>query len=263
MASSEPPPFTFDPRPRRPVTLAVAQLMMLVGGVAAGYGIGCTIIDANGHGPASYVAGDEAGLATIGGCILAVLGLVTWSLLVDNHPLELGEWHAFGTLGLSAALGQLFAVAELDVDGRYVEAAGVAATVGVAALAIGATRVAARRRRFAHEVALMGRGVPVDATVVDPGWEPDDFGEASNVITTSTFRFVGPDGTSYLVRRRVTIPSRAPIEQGQHTTIWYDPDDPMNDKAMVVGIQHALRWNVPVPVPATRGVVRPWAAGHG
>ncbi|MFC7502545.1 hypothetical protein, partial [Nocardioides sp. GCM10030258] len=211
----------------------------------------CTIIDGYGDGPASYIAGDEAGLATIGGCVGAVLGLVAWSLIVDQYPLQFGMWHALGTLGLSSALGQLLAAAELDVEGWYVVAAGLSAAVGVAALLLGGALVVRRRRRFAHEVAMIAGGVPVDAIVVEPGWEPDDFGEASNVITTTTFRFVGPDGTSYLVRRRVTIPSRAPIEKDQHTTVWYDPENPLDDKAIVVGIQHALRWNVPVPVPAT------------
>ncbi|WP_182378032.1 DUF3592 domain-containing protein [Nocardioides sp. WS12] len=256
MSEPGPPPFTFEPRPFRPFWVVTAQLLLLVGGVAAGYGIGCTVIDGYGDGPASYIAGDEAGLATIGGGVAAVLGLLTWSLIVDQYPLQFGLWHALGTFGLASALGQLFAVVELDVEGRYVVAAIISGVVGAAALLVGGARVAARRKRFAHEVALIARGVPVDATVVDPGWEPDDFDEASNVITTSTFRYVGADGTSYVVRRRVTIPSRAPIEKGQHTTVWYDPDDPLNDKAIVVGIQHALRWNVPVPVPGR-------AARHG
>ena len=64
--------------------------------------------------------------------------------------------------------------------------------------------------------------------------------------STVTFGFVIGDHT-YRLRRPMTIPQHGLVLDGQRTTVWYDPADPGNEKAMVVGLQHALRWNVPVP----------------
>jgi len=45
----------------------------------------------------------------------------------------------------------------------------------------------------------------------------------------------------------VTIPAAVPIHEGQRTTVWYDPANPLDDRRIVVAMIHALRWNVPIP----------------
>ncbi|MCR1784744.1 hypothetical protein KVF89_19535 [Nocardioides carbamazepini] len=256
MAHAEPPPFTFEPRRRRPLGLLIALCLLLIGGVYAGYGIGCTVIDAYEDAPPSYVAGDSIGIVTIGGTLAVVIGWLTWSLLVDRHPRALGQLHAPGVLLPAAAAGLLLASVELDVAGWYVGAAVIAGAAGVGLLLLAVAAATARRRRWRLELDLIARGTPVPATVAESGLDPYDFEEASNVITTAAFRFTGADGTVYRVHRRVVIPIRAPLVEGQRTTIWYDPDHPTDDRRIVVGIQHALRWNVPVPrVPTDRPAV--------
>lgn len=246
MAISEPPPFRFTPRPTHGVGLTVAQVFMVAGGMLAGYGIGCTVIDANEDAPAAYVAGDGIGVITIGGLVVAVVGWVMWSFMVDSHPLSVGQLHSWGTGLPAGALGLLVAARELGVTGWYVVTAFGLAAAGALALLLGSAGVRRRRRRYRHELDLIARGAVVAATVADSGLDPDDFEEASNVITTVTFRFAMGDHT-WRLHRRMTIPQHGILVEGQRTTVWYDPDDPTDDKAMVVAIQHALRWNVPVP----------------
>lgn len=246
MAISEPPPFRFTPRPTHGVGLTFAQVFLLVGGVLAGYGIGCTVIDGYDDAPPAYVAGDTIGVITIGGLVVAVVGWVMWSFMVDSHPLSVGQLHSWGTFLPAGALGVLLAARELGVTGWYVGTAFFLAAAGAAALVLASAAARRRRRRYRHELELIARGIPVPATVFDSGLDPDDFEEASNVITTVTFRFDIGD-RSWRLPRRMTIPQHGILLEGQRTTVWYDPDDPTDDKAMVVAIQHALRWNVPVP----------------
>ncbi len=246
MAMSEPAPFDFVPRPSHPVGLTLAQVFMVAGGALAGYGIGCTVIDGNGDAPAAYVAGNGIGMITIGGLVVAVIGLVMWSFMADSHPLVVGQLFSWAALLPAGALGLVVAARELGVTGWYVVAACGLLAVGVVAMLLGVAAVRRRRRRYRHELDLIVRGTAVPATVFDSGLDPDDFEEASNVITTVAFRFVVGDAT-YRVHRRMTIPQHGILVEGQRTTVWLDPDDPENDRAMVVGIQHALRWNVPVP----------------
>ena len=246
MAISEPPPFRFTPRPSHGVGLTLAQVLLVAGGVLAGYGIGCTVVDANEDAPAAYVAGDAIGMITIGGLVVAVVGWVMWSFMVDSHPLSLGQLHAWATFLPASALGLLLAARELGVAGWYVVSAFGLAAAGAVAMVLASTAVHRRRRRYRHELELMARGVAVPATVLDSGLDPNDFEEASNVITTVAFRFAIGDHT-YRLHRRMTIPQHGLVLDGQRTTVWYDGDDPLDDEAMVVAIQHALRWNVPVP----------------
>lgn len=256
MVHSEPPPFAFRPRPRRPLALLIALCLLLVGGLYAGYGIGCTVIDERDDAPPAYVAGDDIGVITVGGLLAAVIGWVTWSLLVDRYPRALGQLHAPGFLLPAAAAGLLLAAVELDVADRYVGAVALVGAAGVGVLLLAVTTAAARRRRWLLELELIAHGTPVSATVVESGLGPHDFEEASNVITTAVFGFTGTDGTVYRVRRGVTIPASAPLVEGQRTTIWLDPDNPTDDRQIVIGIQHALRWNVPVPqLPPRRPAV--------
>jgi hypothetical protein len=246
MAISEPSPFQFVPRPTHGVGLAVAQVLLLAGSLLAGYGIGCTVIDANEDAPASYVAGDDIGIATIGGCIIAVVGLVMWSFMVDSHPLAVGQLHSWGTSLPAGAFGLLIATSHLGAGDTYALVAIGLAIAGAVAMVLGCVAVSRRRRRYRHELDLIARGTAVPATVLDSGLDPDDFEEASNVITTVTFRFVIGDH-AYRLNRRMTIPQHGLVLEGQRTTVWYDPADPTDDRAMVVAMQHALRWNVPVP----------------
>jgi hypothetical protein len=246
MAISEPPPFRFVPRPSHPVGLTLAQLFLLAGGLLAGYGIGCTVIDGYDDAPPGYVAGDDIGVVTIGGVVVAVVGLVMWSFMVDSHPLDVGQLHSWASFLPASAIGVLVAARELGVTGWYVVSAFGLAAAGALAMLLGFGAVRRRRQRYRHELDLMERGIAVPATVFDSGLDPGDFEEASNVITTVTFRFVIGDDTCRL-HRRMTIPQHGILVEGQRTTVWYDPEDPMNDRAMVVAIQHALRWNVPVP----------------
>lgn len=247
MVHSEPPPFAFQPRPRRPLGLLIALCLLVAGGLYGGYGIGCTVIDERDDAPPAYVAGDDIGMVTVGGLLAAVIGWVTWSLLVDRYPRTLGQLHAPGFLLPAAAAGLLLAAVELDVVDRYAGPAVLVGAAGVGFLLLAVTTAAARRRRWLLELDLIAHGTPVPATVVESGLDPDDFEEASNVITTAVFRFTGTDGTVYRVRRGVTIPANAPLFEGQRTTIWFDPDNPTDERRIVIGIQHALRWNVPVP----------------
>ncbi|MFB9766730.1 DUF3592 domain-containing protein [Nocardioides kongjuensis] len=247
MVHSEPPPFTFTPRARRRTGPVVAAVLMAVGSAWAGYGLGLTIIDANDDAPAAYVAQGAAAAGTLGGLLIAVVGSVGWLFMMDRFPRALSSWHAGGLLLLCSAPGLVVATRELGAGGWYDVAAAGLAAAGLLAL-IGGSLLAARRRlRWLDELRLIAEGTPTAGTVVDSGIDPYDFEDASNLITTTTFRFFGTDGTPYLLRQRVTIPAAAPIVEGQRTTVWYDSADPLDEKRIVVAMVHALRWNVPVP----------------
>lgn len=246
MAISEPPPFRFTPRPSHVVGLTIAQVLLVVGGALAGYGFGCTAIDGYDDAPPTYVADGDIGAMALGGLVVAVVGWVMWSFMADSHPLSVGQLHSWATFLPAAALGVLAAARELGVAGGYVVVAAGLAAAGAVAMVVAAVGLRRRRRRYRHELDLITRGAAVTATVLDSGIDLDDFEEASNVITTVTFRFFIGDH-AYRVPRRMTVPRHGILLDGQRTTVWYDPDDPLNDRAMVIAIQHALRWNVPVP----------------
>lgn len=246
MAISEPPPFRFTPRPSHGVGLGVAQVLLMVGGALAGYGFGCTVIDGYDDAPPAYVADGDIGMVALGGLVVAVVGWVMWSFMADSHPLSVGQLHSWATFLPAAALGVLLAARELGVTGWYVVSAFGIAAAGAAAMLLASAGVRRRRHRYRHELDLIARGAAVPATVLDSGLDPGDFEEASNVITTVTFGFVIGEH-AYRLHRRMTIPQHGILLDGQRTTVWYDADDPMDDEAMVVAVQHALRWNVPVP----------------
>lgn len=246
MAISEPPPFRFTPRPSHEVGLTIAQVLLVAGGGLVGYGLGCTVIDGYDDAPPAYVADGDIGMVALGGLVVAVVGWVMWSFMVDSHPLSVGQLHSWATFLPASAVGVLLSARELGVTGWYVVAAFGLAAAGAAAMLLASARVRRCRRRYRHELDLIARGTAVAATVLDSGVDPTDFEEASNVITTTTFRFVIGD-VAYRLHRRMTIPQHGIVVDGQRTTVWYDPEDPLDDRAMVVAIQHALRWNVPVP----------------
>lgn len=241
-----------EPLPRPPASVVLSLVLMVVGAAAAGYGIGCTVIDMNGHGPAAYVALDVPAGATIGGALAAVLGSVCWLFVAQHWPVELNGSHCLGTVLLCGGIGDAVAVLDLGVDGWYAGVAGLLAAAGL--LLLGLAVLIGRRRSgvYRRELALMAAGDPRPATVLDPGLDPGDFEEASNVVTTVTFGFAGADGTSYRLHRRISIPVRAPFAEGHRTVVWHDPEHPTDDRWMVVAAEHALRWNVPVPVPTVR-----------
>lgn len=251
MVHSEPPPFTFTPRPRRRTGLVVAAVLMATGSAWAGYGLGLTVIDANDDAPPAYVAQGAAAAGTLGGLLIAVIGAVGWLFMMDRFPRALSSWHAGGVLLLCAAPGLLVATRELGAGGWYDVAAAGLVTAGLLMLLGGSLLAARRRLRWLGELRVIAEGTPTAGIVVDSGIDPHDFEEASNLITTTTFRFVGADGTPYLLHQRVTIPLAAPIVEGQRTTVWYDPSDPLDERRIVVAMVHALRWNV--PIPAARG----------
>lgn len=177
--------------------------------------------------------------------------------MMDRFPLALSSWHSAGVLLLCSAPGVVVATRELGAGGWYDVAAAGLATAGILALLGGSLLATRRRLRWHDELGLMATGTATAGVVVDSGIDADDFEEASNVITTTTFRFFGADGTPYLLRQRVTVPAAAPIVEGQRTTVWYDPADPLDDKRIVVAMVHALRWNVPVPRAAAEEPVVP------
>ncbi len=244
---SEPPPFRFTPRSRSRTGPVVAAVLIAAGSAWAGYGLGLTIIDANDDAPPAYVAQGAAAAGTLGGALIAVIGSVGWLFMMDRFPRALSSWHAGGLLLLCSAPGLVVATRELGARDRYDVAAAGLAAAGIVGL-LGATLLAARRRlRWRDELRLIAEGTPAAGVVVDSGVDPDDFEDASNLITTTTFRFFDADGTPYLLRKRVTIPLAAPIVEGQRTTVWYDPANPLDERRIVVAMVHALRWNVPVP----------------
>ncbi|GAA1510290.1 DUF3592 domain-containing protein [Nocardioides humi] len=230
---------------------------MAAGSAWAGYGLGCTIIDANDDAPAAYVAQGAAGAGTVGGLLLAVIGAVGWLVMMDRFPLALSGWHGAGLLLLCSVPGLVVATRELGAGGWYDVAAAGLATAGLLALLGGSLLAARRRLRWLEELRLIAEGTPTVATVVDSGIAPNDFEEASNLITIATFRFWGADGTPYLLHQRVTIPAAAPIAEGQRTTVWYDPANPLDERRIVVAMVHALRWNVPIPRVSVDGPAVP------
>ncbi|WP_408897052.1 hypothetical protein ACJ5H2_19265 [Nocardioides sp. R1-1] len=252
MATPQPGPYVVEPLPRRVASVVLCLVLMVVGAAAAGYGLGCTVIDMNGHGPASYVALDVPAGATIGGGIAAIIGSVGWLFVAQHWPVELNGSHSLGCLLLCGAIGDAVAVADLGVGGWYVAVAALTAAAGLLVLAIAVLVGMRRARRYRRELALMASGDPRPATVLDSGLDAWDFEDASTVVTTVTFGFTGADGTSYRLHRRIGVPVRAPFVEGHETVVWHDVDHPMDDRRMVVAAQHALRWNVPLPVPAAR-----------
>lgn len=249
----EPTPFRFELLQRRRGPLWTGIGLIVIGGLLAGYGIGCTVIDVNHDAPLDYESGSVVGILCVVGTVLAVAGLLRWTFAITPYPADLTDWHGASLLTLAAGVGLAVATFQLEVGGGYslaVVGAG-AICIGLGALAEWVARRRIARRERARE--LIAGGVAVTATVVASGLGKNDFDEASTVITSADFEFTAADGVTRKVTRRLHIPQRAPLEVGQRTVVWHAADDPGADDSIVVAIEHALRWNLDLPRPADDG----------
>ena len=78
----------------------------------------------------------------------------------------------------------------------------------------------------------MKSGTLTTATVSDRGWE--DVHPSRDSLGTPTFTFVDSVGVQRWVTRTMVINRHNPLDNGDTTRLWYDPNHPGNTKRIVI-----------------------------
>ncbi len=231
---------TIDPaivqlrRRRRPPSSAVAAVL-LVARFAGGFGLGL------GWGGMSLTSFDEADLlwqypvGIVAGMILTIGGEIAWMFVVMKSA-NLGLGHGWAASLLGGGIGLWTVASRFGGPGPAVLIAAVLIALGTASLVLGVIAAASRRRQVRREEELIRTGTVTTATVSDQGY--DFFHTSSKILTTVTFAFTDRFGQQRWVQRLCLIQQSDPLVNGQATRLWYDPDDPGNDRAIVVEAAH-------------------------
>ncbi|KQZ76044.1 MULTISPECIES: DUF3592 domain-containing protein [unclassified Nocardioides] len=178
------------------------------------------------------------------GMTLTVIGLIAWGpLLLRSSKLGIAQGLAAAASG--GGLGTWTTARE--IESRVAERVGLGLLVLAAALlllSLFAYRRRIARARLAEE--LMKTGTRTLATVSDKGYTASS--EGSSVFTTVTFTFHDAHGVQRWVQRPMMVRRAAPITDGQTTDLWYDAQDPGNDKHIVVALAlESMRIKPPTP----------------
>lgn len=159
------------------------------------------------------------------GALCAVGGMIAWMSLSAKNPRLLG-WAAPIALGLlGAGLGML-----LMTRGTPVPAVLIGLGVALGILAVVLRRV--RSARADVEDQIMRAGPPVTGEVTNQGYT--HFGESARILTTATYAFADAQGVRRFVQRMVVIEASDPLVNGEPVDIWFDRQDPANEKRIVV-----------------------------
>ena len=221
---------------RRPSTRRVllTLLVMVVGGGLAGAGWGGqAMLD---------VAGEHGGWITVAiilGMLISILSISAWLSLVFRRG-DIGLGYGLGALLIGGGLGVLLVVSIAPENlGGSITGYGLLGA-GLVLAVLGWLAHQGRRVEEARQEELMRTGREVQATVSDRGYL--DFGDGTQrLITTATFTFTDHLGTQRWVQRVVVMHRSAPLDNGDTTRLWYDPQDPGDEKSIVVEAARGLR----------------------
>ncbi|MFF1572999.1 hypothetical protein ACFVWR_09640 [Leifsonia sp. NPDC058292] len=219
---------------RRPSTARVVTvlLLLLLGGLLAGYGWGSTgrLMDE------AVVAPDATAIIAIPiGMLVSIVSSIAWAAIVMKRS-DLGMMYGTAATLLGAGAGVLLASrGYADATPVVVIGSGILA-LAVVCLVLGVAAAAARARKARAEDAAMRTGTLATGTVSDKGYTV--FRESSRILTTVTFTFTDVHGVQRWVQRTMTINAADPVENGQETRLWYDAANPGNDRAIVVELAH-------------------------
>lgn len=218
---------------RRPsnVRVVVTLILLLVGGLAAGYGWG-------GFGTMMATQPEEPPVLILVaiplGMMLAIGASIAWAALVMKRG-DLGIMYGNAAVLLGAGAGVILVSAESGPAFVTTIGYGLIA-LAVVCLVLGIAAAGARARRENADEAAMRTGTQVTAVVTDKGYTM--FRESDRIFTTVTFGFTDLQGTQRWVQRPMLITAADPIQDGQQTRLWFDPANPGNDRAIVVELAH-------------------------
>lgn len=211
----------------------VVLLLLLVGGLAAGYGWG-------GFGTLMATEPDEPPVLMLVaipvGMMLAIVASIAWGALVVKRS-DLGFMYGNAAMLLGAGAGAIVAAEEAGSDGRIVAYVGYGLlALALACLLLGIAAAGVRGRRARAEQDAMRSGTQVTAVVTDKGYTV--FHESNRILTTVTFGFTDLQGTQRWVQRLMAIDAADPVQNGQQTRLWFDAANPGDDKAIVVELAY-------------------------
>lgn len=218
---------------RRPsnVRVVVTLILLLAGGLAAGYGWG-------GFGTMMATVPEEPPVLVLVaipvGMMLAIGASIAWAALVLKRS-DLGIMYGNAAVLLGAGIGVIAISAESGPVFVTTIGYGLIA-LAVVCLILGIAAAGARARRENADDAAMRTGTQVTALVTDKGYTM--FRESDRIFTTVTFAFTDLQGTQRWVQRPMLVTAADPIHDGQQTPLWFDPANPGNDKAIVVELAH-------------------------
>ena len=230
---------TIDPaiaqlrRRRRPPSSAVVTVL-LAARLAGGFGLGF------GWGGMSMMVDDtellwQYPVGIVAGMILTIGGEIAWMFVVMKNA-SLGVGYGWAASLLGGGVGLWTVSTRFGSPGPAVLIAAVLLGLGTACLILGVVAAASRRRQVRREEEIIRTGTVTTATVSNQGY--DFFHTSAKILTTVTFAFTDRFGQQRWVQRLCLIQQSDPLVNGQATRLWYDPDDPGNDRAIVVEAAH-------------------------
>ncbi|PTR21878.1 hypothetical protein C8K36_11344 [Rhodococcus sp. OK519] len=216
-------------RPPSAVRIGTALILLFVGG--AGLGYGWPTMFGGWVDPESFNPSVLAFVGVLAGLPVTISGFLVWAsiLLKARH---FGLLYGFAAAWAGAGTGALVAGQEMG-DAPLVSAVGYGCLL-VATLCLAGGLVTARRRRVrgVRNQEARQTGTTATAVVSDRGYTA--FRESDRILTTVTFTFTDNANIQRWVQRHMVIHAASPVVDGQSTRLWYDPEDPGNDKRIVV-----------------------------
>lgn len=196
----------------------------------AGAGILAASISSMGNSPDDWSVELSTFLMLLGaagsviGALAAFGGVFLWVGATIKNPRLLG-W------SMVIALGLLGAGIGTAITGQ--------AVLPIVLIAVGAVLailgVIVWRRRNGHidvEDEIIRTTTPVTGVVTNQGYS--HFSESSRILTSVTYAFTDAQGTRRFVQRSAVIDARDPIVEGEAVDIWYDRQNPSDEKRIVV-----------------------------
>ncbi|WP_217185037.1 DUF3592 domain-containing protein [Streptomyces sp. AC495_CC817] len=158
------------------------------------------------------------------GALAVIGGLLGWVRTTTKNPRLLGWSVPIGLALVGAGLGLL-------LMGQTVVALSLLG-VGVVLGALGVVVRGRRSARLDVEEEIMRTSTPVTGQVTNQGYT--HFGDSSRILTSVTYAFSDAQGTRRFVQRSAMIEADDPILEGESVDVWYDRQDPSNEKRIVV-----------------------------
>lgn len=158
------------------------------------------------------------------GALAAFGGLFLWMGAIIKNPRLLG-W------SVGVALGLIGAGIGTAVTGQAVLPV-VLIAIGVVLAILGVLVWTRRNGRIDVEDEIIRTTAPVTGAVTNQGYT--HFSESSRILTSVTYAFTDAQGTRRFVQRSAVIDARDPIVDGEAVDIWYDRQNPSDEKRIVV-----------------------------
>lgn len=158
------------------------------------------------------------------GALAAFGGIFLWMGSTIKNPRLLG-W------SMPIALGLIGSGIGTAVTGQTVLPV-VLMAVGAVLAILGVIVWRRRNGRIDVEDEIIRTTVAVPGVVTNQGYT--HFSESSRILTTVTYAFTDAQGTRRFVQRSAVIDARDPIVEGEAVDIWYDRQNPSDEKRIVV-----------------------------